>query len=76
MEPDQPIVIEDSKVYSVRLSYPKGRRRPLKWKNIRRWVKKIQNQEYDHIEGSGTCDLVGMDFEEFVRRLKNGTENK
>ena len=76
MEPDEPIVIEDSKVYSVRLSYPEGRRRPLKWKKIRRWVKKIQNQEHDPIEGSGTCELVGMNFEEFIRRLKNGTENK
>ena len=76
MEPEEPIVIEDSKIYSVSLSYPEGRRRPLKWKKIRRWVKKIQNQEQDPIEGSGVCELVGMDFEEFVRRLKNDIENK
>lgn len=76
MEPDEPIVIEDSKVYSVRLSYPKGRKRSLKWKKISRWIKKIQNHEHESIEGSGTCELVGMDFEEFVRRLKKNAESK
>lgn len=76
MEPDEPIVIEDTKVYSVHLSHPEGRRRPLKWKKIRRWIKKIQNQDHGSIEGSGTCEFVGTNFEELIERLKNGTENK
>lgn len=79
MEPDEPIVIEDTKVYSVSLSHPEGYRKPLKWKKVERCIKKIQNgfnQDRDHIEGSGTFELVGIDFEEFVRRLKKYAESK
>lgn len=28
------------------------------------------------LEGSGTFELIGMDFEEFVRRLKKYAESK
>lgn len=79
MDFDEPIEIEDTKVYSASLSHSEGYRKPLKWKKVERWIKKIQNgfnQDRDHIEGSGTCEIVGMDFEEFVRRLKKYAESK
>lgn len=79
MDFDEPIEIEDTKVYSVSLSHPEGYRKSLKWKEVERCIKKIQNefnQDRDHIEGSGTFELVGMDFEEFVRRLKKYAESK
>ena len=79
MDFDEPIEIEDTKVYSVSLSHPEGYRKPLKWKKVERCIKKIQNgfdQDRDHIEGSGTFELVGTNFEELIERLKNGTENK